>query len=128
MSDKKEQKTSGKHADNTVAAVAFIGLFIVLILTALFSSSHPLDFMVNFLGTMVGYIFVIVGVLAVLGVAWYYWKMSAADPEQSLGEATKENLEYTKEMTQDISEKAKSFYADYKKRVKEAESEKNHPE
>lgn len=120
-----ENKQGSKHSDNMVAGIVFVGLFAVLIFVALFSSNHPLDFIVNFLGTMVGYIFLIVAVFAVLGIFWYYWKMSAADPEQSLGEATKENLEYTKEVTQDLSEKAKSFYAGYKKRVQEAEETKD---
>ena len=100
-----------------------VGAFIMIVITAIFSSSHPLDFIVNFFATLTGYIFFIVFLCVLAAVVLYYWKLASDDPEKTLAESTKDNLEYSKEVTADISQKAKEFYAEYKERVKEAETE-----
>ena len=117
------QNKASKNQDNMTAAICFIALFVLLFLTALFSSSHPLDFMVNFLTKMTAYIFVIAGLLAIGGIVLYYWKLASDDPDKSFSEATRDNLEYSKEVTLDLSEMMKKYYAEYRERVKEAEEE-----
>ena len=114
---KKDSSGSG------VALLVLCGGFLLIILAAIFSSSHPLDFIVNFFATLTGYIFVIAFLCSLGGIFFYYWRLGAADPDQSLAEATRDNLEYSKEVTADITQKAKEFYADYKERVKEAEED-----
>ena len=119
----KENKST-RNSDNMTAGLCFLALFILLVLTALFSSTHPLDFMVNFLGTLTGYIFIIAGVMVLLGVLIYYWKLASDDPDKTLSEATRDNLEYSRDVTHDLSQKAKEFYAEYQERVKAAEQDK----
>ena len=95
----------------------------MIILAAIFSTSHPLDFIVDFFTTLTGYIFLIAFLCVIAGVFWHYWKMGSEDPEKTISEATRDNLEYSMEVTEDIKHKAKEFYEDYKKRVEEAEME-----
>lgn len=118
--------SENKQSANNDKALAMLGLLIVfmlLVITAIMSSSHPLDFIVNALGMITGYIFLILFICILAGIFIYYWKIASPDPEQTLSEATRDNLEYTKEVTSDLSEKAREFYADYKERVKAAEEE-----
>ncbi len=117
-----ENKTT-KNSDNMTAALCFIALFVVLILIALFSSSHPLDFMVGFLTKLTGYLFLIAVLCIVAGVFLYYWKLGSDDPDKTLSESTKDNLEYTKDVTSGLKEMVKNYYGEYQSRVKEAEEE-----
>ena len=114
---KKDSSGSG------VALLVLCGAFLLVILTAIFSSSHPLDFIVNFFATLTGYIFLIALLCVLAGVFWYYWKMGSEDPDKSLSEATRDNLEYSRDVTEEIKHRAREFYADYKERVREAEEE-----
>jgi hypothetical protein len=119
MAEKKN--TANKNNDNAVAALCFFALFALLIVTAIFSSSHPLDFMVEMLTKVTAYIFVIAGVCLIAMIFWHYWKLASVDPEKTIAEATRDNLEYSKDVTADISSKVQNFYTAYKQRVKEAE-------
>ncbi len=105
------------------AGLCFTALFLLLILTAIFSSSHPLDFMVNFLTKLTAYIFLLAGVAALGGILLYYWKISSPDPDKTFSEATRDNLEYSKEVTMDLTQTLKKYYAEYQERVREAEEE-----
>lgn len=120
MAENKKKDSSGSG----VALLVLCAAFLLIVLTAIFSSSHPLDFIVNFFATLTGYIFLIAFLCALAGVFWYYWKMGAEDPDKSISEAARDNLEYSRDVTEEIKYKAREFYADYKERVKEAEEEK----
>ncbi len=115
--NKKDSSGSG------VALLVLAGGFLLIILAAVFSTSHPLDFIVNFFATLTGYIFIIALLCIAASIFIYYWKIGAADPDKTLSEATRDNLEYSRDITEDIKYKAKEFYADYKQRVKEAEED-----
>lgn len=119
----KENKATTRNSDNMTAGLCFIALFLLLILTAIFSSTHPLDFMVNFLTKMTAYIFLLAGIAALGGLFLYYWKLSSPDPDKTFSEATRDNLEYSRDVTMDITQTLKKYYAEYQERVKEAEEE-----
>lgn len=118
-----QNKATTKNSDNMTAGLCFTALFLLLILTAIFSSSHPLDFMVNFLTKLTAYIFLLAGVAALGGILLYYWKISSPDPDKTFSEATRDNLEYSKEVTMDLTQTLKKYYAEYQERVREAEEE-----
>jgi len=123
MADK--NNTPSRNNDNAVAALCFLALGLLLIVTAIFSSTHPLDFMVQFLGKLTLFIFIIAGISLLVGIFLYYWKIASVDPDKTLAESTKDNIEYSKHVTADLSGKAKAFYADYKKRADAAKNDKS---
>ena len=114
---------SSKGSDSFLAFACLFGAFGLLVLASMFATNNPIDFILQVLGTIVGYVLLGGIVVNLATIEIYYYNLSVDDPEKSISERAQDNLEISREKSNEISASIRRFYEDYKVRKRLAELE-----
>lgn len=118
----KENPRAGMSTIATISSVLIV--FGVLFLVSCFASSEPLDFMVEILGTIVGYILLVGIVVAVISLIFYYYNLSVDDPDKPVVKRSRKDMEMSREKAHEIALSIRNFYEEYRSKKADADAKK----
>ena len=123
--DKNSNKGGDDRGGNAMAIMVMVISFGSLLVISIMTKEHPFDFIANFLGMLVAYLFLIALAAIIIGVVFFYYRIADEDPDKPFKDRARDTLEISKETSSEISKFIKRFYADYQDRKKVADDDQN---
>jgi len=127
MTDNNHQKDkdNSRAGMGTIATISCVLIaFGVLFLVSCFASDEPLDFMLEILGTIVGYILLVGIVVAVISLIFYYYNLSVDDADKPVVKRSRKDMEMSREKAHEIAASIRSFYEEYRAKKADADAKK----